>query len=35
MERTFDNKGNMLIYEYKREDLAGVAPAIFEKKQER
>lgn len=31
LERTFDNKGNVLIYEYKREDLAGVAPAIFEK----
>jgi RHS repeat-associated protein len=31
LERTFDNKGNVLIYEYKREDLADVAPAIFEK----
>jgi RHS repeat-associated protein len=31
LERTFDNKGNVLIYEYKPEDLVGVAPAIFEK----
>jgi hypothetical protein len=31
LERTFDNKGNVLIYEYKPEDLVGVDPTIFEK----
>ncbi len=31
LERTFDHKGNVLIYQYKKEDGVGVAKTIFEK----
>jgi len=30
LEETFDDKGNVVAYEYKREDLAGVAPSPSE-----
>lgn len=31
LERTLDHKGNVLVYEYKKEDGVGVAKTIFEK----
>ncbi len=31
LERTFDNKGNVLVYEYKPEDLVNVERTIYEK----
>ncbi len=32
LEASYDNKGNLIIYEYKQEDTAGVAPSLPQEK---